>query len=528
MLVFTQIDDQSNIEAYKKAINKNLENKFITKVIVYSDNDTLILLPKNPKLTKIDYSDNNGGFTYYQLFDVMRKTGQVSALIKPDVWFDNSISKLKTINDFIILNSYQDDIQSSVDAFVFQNKYLPKNNIPFMQNNSELDVINTLLINKITILNPSLEIKCHSILSRAKFVNIPPTKLDGTKINSPLDTASIEKARKQNEIELIRLKKEHKKLEEERNRLIEKEAELEKTIELNEKSISDLQSDKKAIYDEINELKKQLIDEKKALEVVKDVKNVEEKKPMVTVIMTSYNTASLLEKAIRSILDQSYKNLELIVIDDCSTDNSVDIIRKISKEDSRLRGYVNKVNVGTYWSKNFGIKQSRGEFITFQDSDDYSLETRIEKQLARFTEPRIKMTNCKFVRFNPDGTKHPEKSGFITKMLRKEVFTDKRGLGSFDKQRAGADSEFINRLSLCYPNGIAEVDEVLYMAEYRPTDGLTSQIGWDKRRPYLVGFKKCHVHMKLKKSYYLGFDEYITPLGVEKCGDKTINLANEI
>lgn len=103
-------------------------------------------------------------------------------------------------------------------------------------------------------------------------------------------------------------------------------------------------------------------------------------KDLISVIMSNYNTPEeYLRPAIESILTQTYKNFEFIIIDDCSTDNSLSIIE--SYTDDRIKVIKNEQNLGITKSLNRGLAVAKGEFIARMDADDISLETRFEKQV---------------------------------------------------------------------------------------------------------------------------------------------------
>ena len=104
-------------------------------------------------------------------------------------------------------------------------------------------------------------------------------------------------------------------------------------------------------------------------------------KNLVSFIISTYNGQETLDQAISSILSQSHINLEILIIDDGSTDDSFDIIQKYANEDKRIKTYKNPQNIGLTKSLNFLIEQAKGEFIARQDDDDISKENRIEKQL---------------------------------------------------------------------------------------------------------------------------------------------------
>jgi glycosyltransferase involved in cell wall biosynthesis len=106
--------------------------------------------------------------------------------------------------------------------------------------------------------------------------------------------------------------------------------------------------------------------------------------PKVTVLMSVYNGEEHLREAIDSILNQTYKNFEFLIIDDGSTDGSVNIIR--SYLDPRIRLIKNKKNIGITRSLNKGLKLARGEYIARMDDDDIAFPERLEKQVRFLNE----------------------------------------------------------------------------------------------------------------------------------------------
>lgn len=104
------------------------------------------------------------------------------------------------------------------------------------------------------------------------------------------------------------------------------------------------------------------------------------KKDLVSVIMSNYNTPEeYLRASIESILNQTYQNFEFIIVDDCSTDNSLSIIE--SYTDDRIKVIKNEQNLGITKSLNRGLAVAKGEFVARMDADDISLETRFAKQV---------------------------------------------------------------------------------------------------------------------------------------------------
>jgi len=108
--------------------------------------------------------------------------------------------------------------------------------------------------------------------------------------------------------------------------------------------------------------------------------------PVISVVMSVYNSDKYLSASITSILEQSFKNFEFIVINDASTDNSLKIITKFMKKDSRIFLENNDNNLGLTKSLNKGLKSARGKYIVRQDADDISLPRRLEKQYSYLVE----------------------------------------------------------------------------------------------------------------------------------------------
>ena len=107
---------------------------------------------------------------------------------------------------------------------------------------------------------------------------------------------------------------------------------------------------------------------------------------LVSVIITCYNSQDTIERAIISALDQDWSNIEIIVIDDCSTDQSYEILKKISAKESCISLLRNNSNLGYPASLNIAIGKSRGEFIAIFDDDDENKKNRISLQVERILE----------------------------------------------------------------------------------------------------------------------------------------------
>lgn len=105
-------------------------------------------------------------------------------------------------------------------------------------------------------------------------------------------------------------------------------------------------------------------------------------KRKVSVILPTYNRAYIIKNSIRSILDQTYKDYELIIVDDCSIDETENVINEIN--DDRIIYHKFVTNSGVCAARNYGIKVSKGEYIAFQDSDDMWVADKLERQMKLF------------------------------------------------------------------------------------------------------------------------------------------------
>lgn len=128
------------------------------------------------------------------------------------------------------------------------------------------------------------------------------------------------------------------------------------------------------------------------------------KNPAVSVIIPTYNRAKLLPRAIKSVLNQTYQDFELIVVDDASTDNTEKVVKEFQEKDGRIRYIQYKKNKGGSAARNSGIKAAKGEYIAFQDSDDEWLPEKLEKQMKVFenVSPEVGVVYTAFWRVDSD------------------------------------------------------------------------------------------------------------------------------
>lgn len=142
--------------------------------------------------------------------------------------------------------------------------------------------------------------------------------------------------------------------------------------------------------------------------------------PLVSVIIPTYNRKNTILASVNSVLNQTYKNIELIVVDDCSTDDTIDILEKIN--DKRLKVIRHPKNKGQNAARNTGIKESSGEYIAHHDSDDIWHLNKLEVQMNKFQEVDADILCCQTAVNDEDTHKylynHPNeklvKEGFVS------------------------------------------------------------------------------------------------------------------
>jgi glycosyltransferase involved in cell wall biosynthesis len=105
------------------------------------------------------------------------------------------------------------------------------------------------------------------------------------------------------------------------------------------------------------------------------------KEPLVSVIIPVHNRPRELQRAVESVLAQTYANYEIIIVDDCSTDNTFEVVQKLEQKDSRIHGFRNEKNGGGAYTRNQGIARSRGTLVAFLDSDDEWLPEKLDHQI---------------------------------------------------------------------------------------------------------------------------------------------------
>lgn len=177
---------------------------------------------------------------------------------------------------------------------------------------------------------------------------------------------------------------------------------------------------------------------------------------LVSVIMPCFNAESTIDTAIRSILEQSWSSLELIIVDDCSTDRTYEIARAWERRDARVKVYQLERNSGPYVARNYGILKANGDFVTTNDADDWSHPQKISVQAQHLLENPLVLGNLSEQARASDKLQFRRwvNYGVITQhnassfMFRRGAVI--RRVGYLDSVRFGADNEYIRRIERAF------------------------------------------------------------------------------
>jgi glycosyltransferase involved in cell wall biosynthesis len=142
---------------------------------------------------------------------------------------------------------------------------------------------------------------------------------------------------------------------------------------------------------------------------------------LISVVIPAYKRDRVIERAIRSILAQTYQDFEILVVDDGSRDNTESVVASLAKEDSRIRYFCHDTNRGAQAARNTGAREARGEWIAFLDSDDYFIPNNLEARMLVARRERVKVVNSKCLVLNEDESTtaygSPPLNGYIYREL---------------------------------------------------------------------------------------------------------------
>lgn len=174
--------------------------------------------------------------------------------------------------------------------------------------------------------------------------------------------------------------------------------------------------------------------------------------PKVSIILPAFNFEAGIHIAIESILSQTWQNIELLVVDDCSTDDTVKVVQTYMEKDPRIKLFSTPKNSGPYIARNIALKEATGEYVTVNDADDWSHAEKIEIQVNHLIKDEHMVANTsEHARLTDDLQLYRRGtpgiyifSNMSSLMFQRELVMDK--LGFWDSVRFAADGEFKRRL----------------------------------------------------------------------------------
>jgi glycosyltransferase involved in cell wall biosynthesis len=231
----------------------------------------------------------------------------------------------------------------------------------------------------------------------------------------------------------------------------------------------------------------------------------------VSVIMPAFNSAPWLPTAVRGLLNQTWRNLEIIIVDDCSSDETLQVAKTLASSDTRIRVLANKVNQGAYASRNYGLEVAQGNVITVHDADDWSHPRKIERQMLAMQVQENTVANMsRSVRIDPQslhffaqyGREILRQNSSSLLFKRNPVFTE---LGYWDEVKFGADTEYHHRINAKFGLGSAPtvnaglLSFTRFHSESLTGGGKNSTVRGiiGARRDYVRKFSDWHDQMKL-------------------------------
>ena len=215
---------------------------------------------------------------------------------------------------------------------------------------------------------------------------------------------------------------------------------------------------------------------------------------LVSIIMPSFNCGKFVEETIRSVQAQSYQNWEIIFMDDCSTDGTIRKVSVMREKDNRIHLYQNIANLGAAVSRNNALREAKGRWIAFLDSDDLWEPDKLEKQLHFMEENGFAFSYTEYQEMDADGNltgvtisgpKHITKRGMYNFCWPGclTVMYDREKIGLIQIEDIKKNNDYAMWLKVCKKADCYLLPEVL--AKYRrgragsvSTHGITTMIGW--------------------------------------------------
>lgn len=220
--------------------------------------------------------------------------------------------------------------------------------------------------------------------------------------------------------------------------------------------------------------------------------NGEKMSELVSIIMPSYNTAPYIKETIQSVLNQTYQNWELIIVDDCSTDNTDEVVASI--QDERIRYLKNEKNSGAAVSRNRALREAKGKWIAFLDSDDLWMPEKLEKQISFMEKNGYSFSYTNYEEIDVEGNSTGVKVTGPKKVTKTGMFNycwlgcltvmyDRDVIGLIQIEDIKKNNDYAMWLKVCKKADCYLLD--VYLGKYRKgragsvsTHSIKTMIGW--------------------------------------------------
>ncbi|WP_339226565.1 glycosyltransferase family 2 protein [Oceanobacillus sp. FSL K6-2867] len=239
--------------------------------------------------------------------------------------------------------------------------------------------------------------------------------------------------------------------------------------------------------------------------------------PLISVITPAYNAERFIGDTIDSVLNQTYSNWEMVIVDDRSTDNTTSIVEEYRKRDNRIKLIVLEENSGSAVARNTAMENAKGRYIAFLDSDDRWLPEKLDKQLRFMQNNDIAFSFTKYVRILEDGTKTnavsstPESVNYDDLMKRcvigcLTVMLDRDKVGHLKMVNIRTRQDYVYWLTITKKGFLAYgLPEIL--AEYRLVGNSISSNKWKAAKRNWYVFRKIEKQSLPKSIWY--FAHYV-------------------
>ena len=220
---------------------------------------------------------------------------------------------------------------------------------------------------------------------------------------------------------------------------------------------------------------------------------------LVTVVMSVFKPDQSFRTAVESLVAQTWRNVEILVFDDCSPPEYDALLAEVTSLDPRIRFERMPRNSGTYAIRNAALARARGVFVAFQDSDDWAHPERIHGQVQPLLDdPELVATHCRCVRVFDDlhtlsVGMNSFRRGEASTVFRREVVID--ALGGFDQTRKSADNEFYERLEAVFgAESVVNLQDVLVMTQLTPGSLSRDELKFGWHHPSRAAYVQARGH----------------------------------